>query len=83
MNRFGISKRQSLTKVLPKELEASEINVRLGATWIPIKDIEKFIFETLKTPGYAKWDIKVKFSNLTSEWNVEGRAGTEEMTLQR
>lgn len=63
-----------LTKVLPKELEASEINVRLGATWIPIKDIEKFIFETLKTPGYAKWDIKVKFSNLTSEWNVEGKS---------
>ena len=63
-----------LTKVLPKELEASEINVRLGATWIPIKEIEKFIFETLKTPGYAKWDIKVKFSNLTSEWNVEGKS---------
>ena len=63
-----------LTKVLPKELEASEINVRLGATWIPNKDIEKFIFETLKTPGYAKWDIKVKFSNLTSEWNVEGKS---------
>ena len=48
--------------------------MRLGATWIPIKDIEKFIFETLKTPGYAKWDIKVKFSNLTSEWNVEGKS---------
>lgn len=73
MNRLGYQKAE-LTKVLPKELEASEINVRLGATWIPIKDIEKFIFETLKTPGYAKWDIKVKFSNLTSEWNVEGKS---------
>ena len=73
MNRLEYQKAE-LTKVLPKELEASEINVRLGATWIPIKDIEKFIFETLKTPGYAKWDIKIKFSNLTSEWNVEGKS---------
>lgn len=74
MNHLEYQKAE-LTKVLPKELEASEINVRLGATWIPIKDIEKFIFETLKTPGYARWDIKVKFSNLTSEWNVEGKSG--------
>ncbi|WP_105135263.1 helicase-related protein [Streptococcus suis] len=73
MNRLEYQKAE-LTKVLPKELEASEINVRLGATWIPIKDIEKFIFEILKTPGYARWDIKVKFSNLTSEWNVEGKS---------
>ena len=73
MNRLEYQKAE-LTKVLPKELEASEINVRLGAIWIPIKDIEKFIFETLKTPGWAKWDIKVKFSNLTSEWNVEGKS---------
>ena len=73
MNRLEYQKAE-LTKVLPKELEASEISVRLGATWIPIKDIEKFIFETLRTPGYTKWDIKVKFSNLTSEWNVEGKS---------
>ena len=73
MSRLEYQKAE-LTKVLPKELEASEINVRLGATWIPIKDIEKFIFETLKTPGYARWDIKVKFSNLTSECNVEGKS---------
>ncbi|HFI0170723.1 TPA: helicase-related protein [Streptococcus suis] len=63
-----------LQRVMPKELEASEINVRLGAIWIPPKDIERFIFETLKTPGYARWDIKVKFSHLTSEWNVEGKS---------
>ncbi|MGG6852541.1 UNVERIFIED_CONTAM: DEAD/DEAH box helicase family protein [Streptococcus canis] len=73
MNRLEYQKAE-LTKVLPKELEASEISVRLGATWMPIKDIEKFIFETLKTPGYARWDIKVKFSNLTSEWNIEGKS---------
>ncbi len=63
-----------MKKVKPKELEASEINVRIGATWIPSKDIERFIYETLKTPGYARWDIKVKFSHLTSEWNVEGKS---------
>jgi len=63
-----------LQRVMPKELEASEINVRLGATWIPQKDIERFVFETLKTPGYARWDIKVKFSHLTSEWNIEGKS---------
>lgn len=73
MNRLEYQKSE-LTKVLPKELEASEISVRLGATWIPMKDIEKFIFETLKTPGWARWDIKVKFSNLTSEWNIEGKS---------
>ncbi|WKF67102.1 helicase-related protein [Streptococcus equi] len=73
MNRLEYQKAE-LTKVLPKELEASEINVRLGATWIPIKDIEKFTFETLKTPGWARWDIKVKFSNFTSEWNIEGKS---------
>ncbi len=73
MNRLDYQKAE-LEKVMPKELKASEINVRLGATWIPNKDIERFIFETLKTPGWARWDIKVKFSHLTSEWNVEGKS---------
>ena len=73
LNRLEYQKAE-LQRVMPKELEASEINVRLGATWIPPKDIERFIFETLKTPGYARWDIKVKFSHLTSEWNVEGKS---------
>lgn len=80
MNRLEYQKAE-LTKVLPKELEASEINVRIGATWIPIKDIEKFIFKTLKTPGWARWDIKVKFSNLTSEWNIEGKSRNRENDL--
>ena len=66
--------RGRLKEVLPKELTASEINVRLGATWIPTKDIERFIFETLKTPAYNRWDIKVKFSEQTSEWNIEGKS---------
>ena len=60
MNHLEYQKSE-LTKVLPKELEASEINVRLGATWIPIKDIEEFIFETLKTPGYARWISRLNF----------------------
>ena len=72
LNRLEFQKSE-LQKVMPKELEASEINVRLGATWIPAKDIERFIFETLRTSGRARWDIKVKFSHLTSEWNVEGK----------
>ena len=73
LNRLEFQKAE-LQKVMPKELEASEINVRLGAAWIPAKDIERFVFETLKTPGWARWDIKVKFSHLTSEWNVEGKS---------
>ena len=73
LNRLEFQKSE-LQKVMPKELEASEINVRLGATWIPTKDIERFIFETLRTSGRARWDIKVKFSHLTSEWNVEGKS---------
>ena len=73
LNRLEYQKTE-LQKVMPKELEASEINIRLGATWIPVKDIERFIFETLKTPGYARWNIHVKFSGLTSEWNIEGKS---------
>lgn len=65
--------KEELSKVLPKELEASEINVRLGATWIPDRDIELFIFETLKTPGWARYLIKVSYSPFSSEWHVEGK----------
>ncbi|NLY20778.1 MAG: DEAD/DEAH box helicase family protein [Tissierellia bacterium] len=65
---------ESLEKVMPKELDASEINVRLGATWIPPKDIEKFMFENFGTPGYSKWDINVRFSQYTSNWNIEGKS---------
>ena len=65
---------QKLEEVMPERLTASDINVRLGATWIPTKDVEHFMFETLKTPGYNRWDIKVKFSPMTSEWNVEGKS---------
>lgn len=65
---------KKLEEVMPERLTASDINVRLGATWIPTKDIEHFMFETLKTAGYNRWNIKVKFSPMTSEWNVEGKS---------
>ena len=66
--------RESLKEVMPKDLTASEITVRLGATWVPAKDVEDFMFETLKTPGYARWDINVRYSPFTAEWRIEGKS---------
>ncbi len=66
--------RTELQKVMPRELDASEISVRLGAIWIPGKDVENFIFKTLKTPEWAKRDIKVNFSEFTSKWQIEGKS---------
>jgi N12 class adenine-specific DNA methylase len=66
--------REKLQEVMPKELTASDINIRLGATWIPEKDVEHFMFDLLKTPGYHRWDINVRFSPHTGEWNVEGKS---------
>lgn len=63
-----------LSEVMPKPLKASEINVRLGSTWIPPKDIEDFIFETLKPPSYLKRNINVNYSSYTSDWNIEGKS---------
>ena len=65
---------EALEKVQPKDLTASEIAVRLGATWLPSEDVQDFIFEFLDTPRYAQWNIKVHFSQFTSEWNIEGKA---------
>jgi N12 class adenine-specific DNA methylase len=70
---YGVNA-NALEKILPKDLEATDIDVRLGATWIPEKDVEKFIFELLETPGYAKWDIKVHYSSFSANWNVEGKS---------
>lgn len=64
---------EALIKVQPKDLTASEISVRLGATWLPTEDVQDFIFEFLDTPRYAQWNIKVHFSPYTSEWNIEGK----------
>ena len=65
---------EALEKVQPKDLTASEIFVRLGATWVPPDVIEQFVFEFLDTPRYAQWNIKVHYSQYTSEWNVEGKS---------
>ncbi|MCH4888933.1 helicase [Acidaminobacter sp. JC074] len=64
----------ALELVIPKDLEATDIDVRLGATWLPVKDVEDFIFETLDTPGFAKWDINVRYSSFSANWNVEGKS---------
>ncbi|SHK73214.1 hypothetical protein SAMN02745243_03619 [Hespellia stercorisuis DSM 15480] len=61
---------EALEKVQPKELTASEIFVRLGATWLPPEIVQQYIFEFLETPRYAQWNIKVHFSPFTSEWNI-------------
>ena len=65
---------QALEKVQPKDLTASEISVRLGATWIPPEISQQFMFEFLDTPRYAQWNIKVHYSQFTGEWNIEGKS---------
>ena len=65
---------EKLKEVMPKDLTASEIGVKLGATWIPPEIIKQFIFELLKTPGYNRWNINVKYSNITSEWYIDGKS---------
>lgn len=65
---------EALQKVQPKDLTASEISVRLGATWLSPDDVQEFIFHLLETPRYAQWNIKVHFSPFTSEWNIEGKS---------
>ena len=65
---------EALEKVQPKDLTASEIAVRLGATWLPPEIIQQFMFEFLGTPYYARWNIKVHFSQYSGEWNIEGKS---------
>ena len=64
---------QALEAVQPKDLTASEISVRLGATWIPEDVVSSFMYELFHTPYYAQRNIKVHFSRYTGEWNVEGK----------
>lgn len=64
---------EALEKVQPKDLTASEISVRLGATWIPETDVQEFLYELLEVPKYQRWHIKVHFFQLTGEWNIEGK----------
>ena len=61
---------EALEQALPKDLDASEIEVRLGATWIDAKYIQQFMYETFRTPNYVKDRIQVHFSDYTAEWTV-------------
>lgn len=64
---------ETLKKVIPKDLTASEIGIKLGATWIPVDVIESFMYELLDTPNHAQWNIKVKFSKYNSEWYISSK----------
>lgn len=65
---------RALEAVQPVDLTASEISVRLGATWLPPEIAEQFMFELFNTPRYCQWNIHVHFSQYTGEWNVEGKS---------
>ena len=65
---------EALEKVQPVDLTASEISVKLGATWLDPAYIRQFIFETLDTSRRARWDIKVHYSRITGEWRIEGKS---------
>ena len=64
----------ALKQVIPKDISASEIGVKLGSTWIPPEVIRQFIFDTLDTPSYSRWNIKVRYSNVTGEWYIENKS---------
>ena len=67
---------EALTKAQPRELEASEIDVRLGATWLDPNIIQKFMTETFQIPYYLRHAVKVRYSPYTAEWRVEGKTAT-------
>ena len=65
---------QALERVQPIDLTASEIAVRLGATWLPPKIVEQFMFELFSTSNRSRWNIHVHYSKYTGEWNIEGKS---------
>ena len=65
---------RALEAVQPVDLTASEISVRLGATWLPPEIVEQFMFELFNTPRYCQWNIHVHYAQYTGEWNVEGKS---------
>lgn len=72
-SRFRVNA-EALRAVQPVDLTASEISVRLGATWLPPEDVEQFMFELFDTPRYNRFNIKVHYSKLTGNWVVEGKS---------
>jgi N12 class adenine-specific DNA methylase len=65
---------RALEAVQPQDLSASEIAVRLGATWLPVEVVSQFVYELLETPKYARWNIKVHYSPYNAEWSIEGKS---------
>ena len=65
---------EALARVQPTDLTASEISVRLGATWLDTEYVRRFIFETLGTPRSAQWGMEVHYSKITGEWRIEGKS---------
>lgn len=64
---------EALKKVMPKDLTANEIGIKLGATWIPTEIIDSFMYELLETPNHAQWNMKVKFSEYNSQWYITSK----------
>ena len=65
---------EALAQVQPTDLTASEISVRLGATWLDTEYVRQFIFDTLNTPRSARFKMKVHYSSITGEWRIEGKS---------
>ena len=65
---------EALTAAQPKDLDASEIEVRLGATWIDKEYIQQFMYETFNTPVYLQRSIEVNYSSFTAEWQIKGKS---------
>ena len=66
--------KKRLEEVMPKTLEASDITVKMGSTWIPEKDYKSFMFNLLKTSASNRWDIDIKYTDFTGEYRVEGKS---------
>lgn len=64
---------EALKQVMPKDLTANEIGIKLGATWIPTEIIDSFMYELLETPNHAQWNMKVKFSEYNSQWYITSK----------
>lgn len=71
-SEFQINER-ALKEVIPKDIEASDIGIKLGATWIPPKIVEQFMFELLDTSYYKRYNINVRYSEITNEWNIKNK----------
>ena len=65
---------EALKKVIPKDLSAAEISVRLGATWIPQEDIQRFVMELLTPSSYAAGRLKVRYTPINGDWFIENKS---------